>query len=71
MIKNIFVNVKRAFFAKYSIVSYAIQLRRKTDDGIRACVEHERGLRAWCSQRSYFLAALQYECKRRGIDYIQ
>ena len=71
MIKNILMSVKRAMFAKYSIFKYAMRMHGKTDDEIRAIVEHERGLRAWCSQRSYYLAALRYECNRRGLDYIQ
>lgn len=68
-INNIFS--KTWLRAQYSIVKYAIRLRRKTDDEIISIVNHERGLRAWCSERSYFLAALRHECKRRRLQYIQ
>ena len=57
--------------AQYEIFKYALRMRKKTDNEICAIVEHERGLRAWCSQRSYYLAALRHECNRRGLAYIQ
>lgn len=67
VIKNIFSKVWLR--GQYSVCKYAIRLRRKSDDEIRSIVDHERGLRAWCSERSYYLAALRYECKRRNIVY--
>lgn len=66
--KNIFS--KTWLRAQYSIFKYEFSMRRKTNEEIRAIVDHERGLRAWCSQRSYFLAALRKECHRRGLAYI-
>ena len=32
-------------------------------------IDHERKVRGWGSERSYFLAALRGECEKRGIDY--
>jgi len=66
--KNIFS--KTWLRAQYEIFKYELSMRRKTDDEICAIVDHEKGLRAWCSQRSYYLAALRKECNRRGLAYI-
>lgn len=66
-IKNIFS--KTWLKAQYETFKYVRIMRRKTDDELRACVERERGLRAWCSQRSYYLDALRRECGRRGLEY--
>ena len=83
-IKNIFS--KTWLRAQYEIFKYARSFRRMTDEQVNACVAHEKGLqalrpfacvahekglRAWCSQRSYYLAALRKECERRGLAYIQ
>ena len=57
--------------AQYETFKYARILRKKSDDELLLCVDHERNLRAWCSQRSYYLAALRRECRHRGIPYIQ
>ena len=56
---------------QFEVLKYIIRMRKKSDDEIRSTVDHERNLRAWCSQRSYYLAALRYECHRRGLAYIQ
>lgn len=66
--KNIFS--KTWLRAQYEIFKYELSMRRKTDDEICAIVDHEKGLRAWCSQRSYYLAALRKECDRRSLAYI-
>lgn len=66
--KNIFT--KTWLRAQYEIFKYEFSMRRKTDEQIRAIVDHEKGLRAWRSQRSYYLAALRKECDRRGLAYI-
>lgn len=66
--KNIFS--KTWLRAQYETFKYEFSMRRKTDEEIRAIVDHEKGLRAWCSQRSYYLAALRKECNRRGLAYI-
>ena len=68
MIKKFFQSVRMACHAKLSILRYRRAFRRKTDDELRAVVEHEKGLRAWCSERSYFLLALRAECERRGME---
>lgn len=71
MIKNIFSRMKTVLRTKYEIFKYARILHRKSDGELQECVNHECGLRAWCSQRSYYLAALRKECEIRGLDYIQ
>ena len=67
--KNIFS--KTWLRAQYEILKYELSMRRKTNEEICAIVDHEKGLRAWCSQRSYYLAALRKECNRRGLAYIR
>lgn len=66
--KNIFS--KTWLRAQYETFKYEFSMRQKTDEEIRTIVDHEKGLRAWCSQRSYYLAALRKECNRRGLAYI-
>lgn len=66
--KNIFS--KTWLRTQYEIFKYELSMRRKTNEEICAIVDHEKGLRAWCSQRSYYLAALRKECNRRGLAYI-
>lgn len=68
-IKNIFS--KTWLRAQYEIFKYSRSFRRMTDEQVNASVAHEKSLRAWCSQRSYYLAALRKECERRGLAYIQ
>ena len=68
IVKNIFSNTWLR--AQYEIFKYELTMHRKTDDEICAIVNHEKELRAWCSQRSYYLAALRKECNRRGLAYI-
>lgn len=36
---------------------------------LQATVAHERKVRGWVSERSYFLAALREECEKRHLDY--
>lgn len=62
---NIFSTM--ALRAQFRIFKYRMRLRRLPDADIQAIVEHESKLRAWCSERSYYLAALRSECHRRGI----
>ena len=66
--KNIFS--KTWLRVQFETFKYVLSMRQKTDEEIRAIVDHEKGLRAWCSQRSYYLAALRKECNRRGLAYI-
>ena len=68
-IRNIFS--KTWLRAQYEIVKYSRSFHCMTDEQVNACVAHEKGLRVWCSQRSYYLAALRKECDRRGLAYIK
>lgn len=40
-----------------------------SDERLKQTIDHERKVRGWGSERSYFLAALRGECEKRGIDY--
>lgn len=40
-----------------------------SDEHLKQTVDHERKVRGWGSERSYFLAALRGECEKRGIVY--
>lgn len=53
--------------AKRAECRYAKRFRGMTDAELCEVVNRERGLRAWCSERSYYLAALRGECERRSI----
>ncbi len=66
-----FLFIKAPWRAKYQIIKFSFYLHRLSDEAIIAHVDRERICRGWCAQRSYFLAALRYECERRGIAYIK
>ncbi len=51
------------------ISEYAARFAAYSDERLKQTVDHERKVRGWGSERSYFLAALQGECKKRGIVY--
>ena len=55
--------------AQSRIAYYTARFAEYSDEEVRQTVEHERKGRGWCSERSYFLAALRAECKKRKIDY--
>ena len=55
--------------AESRIAYYAARFAEYSDDKLQQTVEHERKVRGWGSERSYFLAALRGECEKRGIDY--
>lgn len=55
--------------AESRISAYAARLAAYSDERLKQTVDHERKVRGWGSERSYFLAALRGECKKRGIDY--
>ena len=40
-----------------------------SDERLKQTIDHERKVRGWGSERSYFLAALRGECEKRGIVY--
>ena len=51
------------------ISEYAARFAAYSDERLKQTVDHERKVRGWGSERSYFLAALRGECEKRGIDY--
>ena len=55
--------------AESSTVGAGYAESRISEYGARFAVDHERKVRGWGSERSYFLAALRGECEKRGIDY--
>ena len=55
--------------AQVRIAHYAARFAEYDDDELQATVAHERKVRGWCSERSYFLAALREECEKRHLDY--
>ena len=54
-------------YAESRIAYYAARFAEYSDDKLKQTVEHERKVRGWGSERSYFLAALRGECEKRGI----
>ena len=55
--------------AESRISAYAARFAAYSDEHLKQTVDHERKVRGWGSERSYFLAALRGECEKRGIDY--
>ena len=51
------------------ISEYAARFAAYSDEQLKLTVDHERKVRGWGSERSYFLAALRKECEKRGIPY--
>ena len=58
-----------AGYAELSISEYAARFAAYSDERLKQTVDHERKVRGWGSERSYFLAALRGECEKRGIVY--
>ena len=58
-----------AGYAESKISEHAARFAAYSDERLKQTVDHERKVRAWGSERSYFLAALRGECEKRGIDY--
>ncbi len=56
-------------YAESRIAYYAARFAEYSDDELKQTVEHERKVRGWGSERSYFLAALRGECEKRGVTY--
>lgn len=56
-------------YAQVRIAHYAACFAEYDDEKLQATVAHERKVRGWCSERSYFLAALREECEKRHLDY--
>ena len=55
--------------AESRISEYAARFAAYSDEHLRQTVDHERKVRGWGSERSYFLAALRGECEKRGFAY--
>ena len=55
--------------AESRISVYAARFAAYNDERLKQTVDHERKVRGWGSERSYFLAALRGECEKRGIVY--
>ena len=58
-----------AGYAELSISEYAARFAAYSDERLKQTIDHERKVRGWGSERSYFLAALRGECEKRGIVY--
>ena len=56
-------------YAQVRIAHYAACFAEYDDEKLQATVAHERKVRGWVSERSYFLAALRAECEKRHLDY--
>lgn len=55
--------------AEARIAFYAARFAEYSNDKLKQTVEHERKVRGWGSERSYFLAALRGQCEKRGLAY--
>ena len=55
--------------AESRISENAARFAAYSDEHLKQTVDHERKVRGWGSERSYFLAALRGECEKRGIAY--
>ena len=55
--------------AESRISEYATRFAAYSDERLKQTVDHERKVRGWGSERSYFLAALRGECEKRGFAY--
>ena len=58
-----------AGYAESRISEYAARFAAYSDERLKQTVDHERKVRGWGSERSYFLAALRGECEKRDFDY--
>lgn len=63
------VGNERNDYAQVRIAHYAARFAEYDDEELQATVAHERKVRGWVSERSYFLAALRAECEKRHLDY--
>ena len=63
------VNNEQSNFAQARIAHYADRFAEYDDAKLQETVAHERKVRGWGSERSYFLAALRAECEKRKLEY--
>lgn len=62
------VSNERNDYAQVRISYYASRFAEYDDEKLQATVAHERKVRGWGSERSYFLAALREECEKRHLE---
>lgn len=63
------VKNEQANKARVRIAHYAARFAAYDDAKLQETVEHERKVRGWGSERSYYLAALRAECEKRQLSY--
>ena len=63
------VKNEQADYAQARISHYAACFAAYDDTELQETVAHERKVRGWVSERSYFLAALRAECEKRKLAY--
>ena len=63
------VKNEQANDAQARIAHYAARFAEYDDAKLQETVAHERKVRGWGSERSYFLAALRAECEKRHLAY--
>lgn len=63
------VKNEQANNAQVRISHYAARFTAYDDEKLLETVEHERKVRGWGSERSYYLAALRAECEKRQLSY--
>lgn len=63
------VKNNQADYAQARIAHYAACFAEYDDAKLLETVAHERKVRGWCSERSYYLAALRAECEKRKLAY--
>ena len=63
------VKNEQANYAQVRIAHYAACFAEYDDAKLLETVAHERKVRGWVSERSYYLAALRAECEKRKLAY--
>ena len=63
------VKNEQADYAQVRIAHYAARFAAYDDAKLQETVEHERKVRGWVSERSYYLAALRAECEKLKLAY--
>ena len=63
------VKNEQADYAQVRIAHYAACFAEYDDAKLQETVVHERKVRGWGSERSYYLAALRAECEKRKLAY--
>ena len=63
------VKNEQADYAQVRIAHYVARFAAYDDAKLQETVEHERKVRGWVSERSYYLAALRAECEKLKLAY--